>query len=71
VIEKTDRRYRPPRLHRAVEVEALGQGAVTALVRDALDALLPESLANVRRRERDERAEWARRLREYPNGSLR
>jgi hypothetical protein len=51
VIQKEDRRYRPPRVHDAVEVEALGQGPVVALVRAALNELLPEPLDRVRERE--------------------
>jgi hypothetical protein len=51
VVEKIDRRFRPPRVHAAVEVEALGQGVVTAIVRAALDALLPEPLDRVLVRE--------------------
>jgi len=46
----------------AYEVEALGQGTVTAIVRAELDALLPEPLEHVQVREREERAEWRRRL---------
>ena len=41
--------------HPAVEVEALGQGTVTGIVRDALDALLPEPLDVVAAREVGER----------------
>jgi hypothetical protein len=48
--------------HWAVEVESLGQAAVVALVRDALDALLPEPLADVLERERRQRAEVGGRL---------
>jgi hypothetical protein len=62
VVEKVDRRYRPPRLHRAVEVEALGQGVVTGLGRDALDALLPEPLDLVQGREQTQREAWAEAL---------
>ena len=61
-ITKQDRRYRPPRKHLAVETEALGQGVVVSLVREALDDLLPEPLANVRERERQQRTEVARKL---------
>jgi len=50
-VQKVDTRFRPHRLHEAVEVEALGQATVTALVREALDALLPQPLADVRARE--------------------
>jgi hypothetical protein len=55
VVEKVDRRYRPPRIHEAIEVEALSQGEVTGIVRDALDALLPEPLDQVREREANQR----------------
>ena len=41
-ILKTDGRTR--KVHEAIEVESLGQAAVVALVRDKLDALLPEPL---------------------------
>jgi hypothetical protein len=41
--------------HWAWEVEALGQSGVVALVRAALDALLPEPLADVQEREERER----------------
>lgn len=51
VIPKLDRSFRPPRTYDAVEVEALGQGVVIQIIRDALDALLPEPLADVRVRE--------------------
>jgi hypothetical protein len=40
----------------AVEVEALGQGVVTRLIRNALDALLPEPLDRVLVREASEKA---------------
>lgn len=55
-IVKTDRRYRPAVEHEAWETEALGQRAVVALVRDALDALLPEPLEDVQVREHEQRA---------------
>lgn len=37
------------RVHEAVEVEAFGQGAVTALVRDAVEMLLPHELVDPNR----------------------
>ena len=40
----------------AWEVEALGQARVVALVRDALDARMPEPIASVHEREDAERA---------------
>lgn len=55
-ISKTDRRYRPPRVHQAVETEALRQGVIVTIARDRLDALLPEPLDDVLVRERAERA---------------
>ena len=63
-VLKKDHRYRPAREHEAWETEALGQGTVTALVRDALDRMLPEPLRDVQERERAERQVLARRLRE-------
>lgn len=50
-ILKADCRYRPPREHEAWETEALGQTTVTALVREALNELLPEPLDRVLERE--------------------
>jgi hypothetical protein len=43
--------------HEAVEVEALGQGTVVAIIRDALDDLLPEPLDRVQVREQEQRAQ--------------
>jgi hypothetical protein len=62
-IPKPDRRYKPARTHEAWETEALRQGTVMALVRDALDTLLPEPLAHVRVREDVERQDVLERLR--------
>jgi hypothetical protein len=61
-IEGIDRRYKPERRFVKVEVEALGQGVVTGIVRDALDALLPEPLADVLARERCQREQERARL---------
>jgi hypothetical protein len=43
VIEKVDNRYKPPKRYEAVECEALKQRVLVRLVRDWLDACLPES----------------------------
>ena len=56
VISKPDRRYKPLRHHDAVETEALGQSAIVNIVRDRLDDLLPEPIADVHERERAQRA---------------
>lgn len=53
-IWKVDGRDRQGRW--AIEVEALGQAQLVRLVRETLDALLPESLARVLEREQQERA---------------
>ena len=45
----------PARYQEAWEAEALGQSTIIALVRDALDALLPEPLDDVLERERIQR----------------
>jgi hypothetical protein len=58
-VWKVDGRYgergpdgkRVGREHQAVECEALGQGLITAILTDALDALLPASLSDVWARE--------------------
>jgi hypothetical protein len=52
---KTDRRYRPARAHEAWETEALSQAVIVDLVGARLDELLPEPLADVRVREREQR----------------
>ncbi len=54
-VEKGDRRYTDGRPHEAIEVESLGQTVVENIVRDALDALLPEPLEDVHRREEEQR----------------
>jgi hypothetical protein len=54
-VWKVDSRYRPPLTHEAWEAEALGQGTIQRLVRDALDALLPEPLEDVLEREQVQR----------------
>jgi len=41
------------------EAEALGQGTIQQLVRDALDALLPEPLDDVLEREAEQRVRVA------------
>jgi hypothetical protein len=64
VIQKTDHRYRPPRVHDAVETEALSQAVIVGLVRAALDALLPEPLAAVQVREEEQREDALQRLAE-------
>jgi hypothetical protein len=46
---------RTKQAHEAIEVEALGQDGVVALVRGTLDALLPEPLDHVRERTRAQR----------------
>jgi hypothetical protein len=62
VIVKEDRRFKLPRRHEAVEVEALGQGAVTALIRAALDEMLPVPLVVVQAREAEQRRQVRREL---------
>jgi hypothetical protein len=55
-IEKLDRRYKPPKPYQAIETEALRQQVIVGIVRDRLDALLPEPLDDVQVRERLQRA---------------
>ena len=55
-IHKTDRRYRDGNPHEAFECEALGQREIERIVRDRLDALLPEPIEDIVQRERQQRA---------------
>jgi hypothetical protein len=55
VIDKLDRRYRPPKKYPAVETEALGQRLIVDTLRARLNELLPEPLAAVRGREQAQR----------------
>jgi hypothetical protein len=63
-ISKPDRRYKPIRFHDAVETEALGQSVIVGIVRDRLDALLPEPIETVLEREEAQRREVAAMLEE-------
>jgi hypothetical protein len=56
-IPKSDKRYRPPRTHDAIETEALSQRIILDIVEERLAYLLPERLERVLEREREERAE--------------
>jgi len=51
VIIKRDRRYKDGRPHEAVETEAISQRVLIDILRDWLDALLPEPLTRVQERE--------------------
>lgn len=64
-IQKHDGRTK--KVHPAVETEALGQTLIREIVRDRLDALLPEPLDDVLEREEDQRREM-RALLERLNG---
>ena len=54
-IIKTDRRFKNGGAHEAVETEALSQRLIVQIVRDRLDALLPEPLELFLAREEEER----------------
>jgi hypothetical protein len=63
-IPKEDKRFLGNAgLHEAVETEALSQGVITAIVRDALDRLLPVPLDQVLAREKEERQALEAKLR--------
>jgi hypothetical protein len=62
---KLDKRFKPAREYQAWEAEALGQGTIQRLVRDALDDLLPEPLESVLEKERRQRQRVAELLREW------
>jgi hypothetical protein len=55
-ISKPDKRYKPVRYHDAIETEALSQSVIVDIVRSALEARLPEPLADVFERADAERA---------------
>lgn len=59
---KSDNRYRPARVSRAWECEALGQSTIVTLAQNVLDRLLPEPLSDVLEREEQEREEWLARI---------
>jgi hypothetical protein len=62
IINKVDRRYKPPRHYQAIECEAVGQAALERMLRARLDALLPEPLAGVLVREGRQRTKIRRAL---------
>jgi hypothetical protein len=67
-IVKRDNRYSPALVHEAWETEALGQSTIVRLVREALDRLLPEPLADVQEREHAQREQLRRVLAEIAAG---
>jgi hypothetical protein len=62
-IMKPDRRYKPVQLHPAIETEALKQQVIVQIVRDALNAELPEPLDRVLEREQRQRDQLIKVLR--------
>jgi hypothetical protein len=54
-INKLDHRCKPPHPYQAIECEAVGQATLQRMLRDQLDELLPEPLADVRVREQRQR----------------
>ena len=63
VIQKTDKRFRPPRPYEAVELETIGQRELVDMLRARLDELMPEPLDDVLVRQERQRAEVAEQLR--------
>src|SRR5207247_6425365 len=59
-IDKTDKRYKPPKPYEAVECEAVGQARLEEIFRAALDERLPEPLDRVIAREKRQRAAMLR-----------
>jgi hypothetical protein len=55
IIQKPDRRYKPPRWFPAVETESLGQSQIIAILTSRLEAAAPEPLAAVLEREEQQR----------------
>jgi hypothetical protein len=67
VIQKQDKRFKPPRDYEAVECEALGQGVLVGIVRDRLNHMLAErgvDRNHVLEREAEEQRRVAEFLRE-------
>jgi hypothetical protein len=61
-IDKPDRRHKPVRYHPAIEAEALKQQEIVRIIRNALDAELPEPLSAVLEREQRQRVKMRRLL---------
>jgi hypothetical protein len=57
IIRKEDHRYKPARVHEAVELETLGQRQIMDMVIARLDALIPQSLSELQVLEDTQRAE--------------
>jgi hypothetical protein len=62
IIDKYDRRYRPPRSFPAVETESLGQSQMVVILTSRLEAAAPEPLAEILEREDQQRAAVRERL---------
>lgn len=62
VKSKLDYRFKPARAFDAVETEALGQARIMALLKERLEAAVPEPLAEVLRREEVQRVSVRERL---------
>jgi hypothetical protein len=68
VIVKQDKRFKDGGSYEAIETEALSQTVIVATLRDALDAVLPEALADVRVREQAQRDEVRAHLEAFKPG---
>jgi hypothetical protein len=64
VIDKRDHRFKPARTFPAVETEALRQAQIQQILTSALDAVVPEPLAEVFEREEEQRVQVRERLAE-------
>jgi hypothetical protein len=62
IIEKYDRRFKPPRACPAVETESLGQARIIDILTSKLEEAAPEPLSEVLEREEQQRAEVRERL---------
>ena len=63
IIQKADRRFKPPRWHDAVETEAISQRVLIEILSAWLERLLPEPLERVQEREARQRKQIERLLR--------
>jgi hypothetical protein len=69
MVNKVDKRHKPPLHYQAVETEALGHGEIVRIVREHLDGLLPEPLDVVREREGKQRKDVAELMRRLGEGA--
>src|SRR5215203_3015828 len=56
-IDKPDHRFKPVRYFKAVETEALGQSEIQRILTEEIEERLPQPVAEIREREREQRVQ--------------